>query len=121
MKIYSGNLYNPKNTFLIAVSNEIPNTPVNFEVSEPGAGCVICEFAMHFIDKELGTHKGKDRVEKVVHGVCNELPKAVKRKCNNFVDQYADVAIDLITKDVSPKQVCGVMGLCANYIEEMKG
>ncbi|OAD53035.1 Proactivator polypeptide [Eufriesea mexicana] len=100
------------------LSNEIPNTPLDSDVSEYGGGCVMCEFAMHFIDKELGNEKGKTAVEKAVRGVCSHLPKSVKKKCNNYVNKYADIAIDMITKDVSPKQVCSVIGLCSTSVTE---
>lgn len=76
---------------------------------------------MHYIDKFLGNNREKSKVENAVHNVCNHLPKTIHKPCNRFVNKYASSIIDIITKDVSPKQVCSFLGLCTKLIEEMKG
>ncbi|XP_043511576.1 prosaposin [Frieseomelitta varia] len=105
------------------LTNEIPNDPVSSEISENVGGspyCVICEFAMHYVDKVLANEKEKHKVEKAVHDVCNHLPKSVSRDCNDFVNKYAATVIDVITKDVSPKQVCTMLAFCSVFIQEVK-
>lgn len=102
------------------MTNEIPDTSVSTKVGDD-TFCVVCEFAMHYVDKELGNEKEKHKVERVVRGVCNHLPKTISRECNDFVTNYADAVIDVITKDVSPKQACSMIGLCSFYEKKMKG
>lgn len=104
------------------LTNEIPNDPINTEISDDlnNVDCVVCEFAMHYIDKFLDNNKEKNKVENAVHSVCNHLPKTIHKRCNRFVNKYASSIIDIITKDVSPKQVCSFLGVCTKLIEEMK-
>lgn len=89
-------------------------------VKDDDVECVICEFAMQYLEKALSDKKTKDEIEHVVHVVCNHLPKTVAKECNQFVDNYADVVIDLLSKEVSPKEVCSMIGLCNTTVQEFK-
>lgn len=105
---------------------------VSFELSDtrsPGrnsaeavedAPCEICAYVMRYVDKELGNDRNKERIQEVIHDICNHIPGSASKKCNDFVTKYAAVIIDMITKEVSPKQVCAMMGLCNSYVDEMK-
>ncbi|XP_076766761.1 prosaposin [Xylocopa sonorina] len=105
------------------MTNEIPDVPTSSDISEdsliPGY-CSVCELAMRFIDKEVGSDKDKHKIENAVHKVCNHLPKVASRPCNKFINKHGDAIIDAITKKVTPKQVCTVVGACAFFVEEMK-
>ncbi|XP_015120734.1 prosaposin [Diachasma alloeum] len=95
------------------MTNEIPNFPVHAEKkTKDDQKCVVCEFIMQYVEKAMKNKSTKDTIEKVVHGACNYLPKTVSKECNDFVDQYADIVIDLLAREVSPKEVCTVIGLC---------
>lgn len=83
--------------------------------------CVVCEFAMQYIDKAIGNEKTRDKIEKVVHDVCNHLPKTVAADCNQFVDKYADAVISILSEDVSPKEVCTMIGLCKISMQQIQG
>lgn len=83
--------------------------------------CTICEFAMRYIDKVIGNKKNRDEIEKVVHSVCNHLPKTVAKDCNQFVDEYADALITVLTDDVSPKEACTLLGLCQVSMIQIQG
>ncbi|CAK9795646.1 PSAP [Anthophora quadrimaculata] len=105
------------------LTNEIPNAPLSPEISEntkEDTTCAICEFVMQVIDEQLGNERAKDKIENVVHGVCNHLPETVSRKCNRFVNKYGDAIIELIMKDVSPKQMCTLIALCTNSPQELE-
>lgn len=97
------------------LTNEIPEYPLHMiqptNIVDDGV-CIICEFAMQYIDKAIGNQKTRDKIEKAVHGVCNHLPKTVAKECNDFVDEYADVVISILSQDVSPKEACTLLGLC---------
>ncbi|XP_029033068.1 prosaposin [Osmia bicornis bicornis] len=102
------------------MTNEIPDTSISSKVDDGTPFCVVCEFAMHYVDKELGNEKEKHKVERVIRGVCNHLPSTISRECNDFVIRYADALIDVISKDISPKQACSMIGLCSFYEKKMK-
>ncbi|XP_012523993.1 prosaposin [Monomorium pharaonis] len=97
------------------LTNEIPEYPLH--IFQPtnildDSVCIICEFAMQYIDKTIGNNKTRAKIEKAVHGVCNYLPKTVAKECNEFVDEYADALISVLAEDVTPKEACTVLGLC---------
>lgn len=110
----------PKHDYIIQkdreiLTNEIPNYPLHTVQAENTLNdgvCTICEFAMQYIDKVIGNKKTRDEIEKVVHNVCNHLPKTVAEDCNKFVDEYADAVISILSEDVSPKEACALLGLC---------
>ncbi|XP_001603446.1 uncharacterized protein LOC100119722 [Nasonia vitripennis] len=100
------------------MTNEIPDYPqyvVNNEKStkvEEDAECVICEFVMQYVEKAMSSRKTKDEIEHMIHGVCNHLPKHMSEKCNNFVNEYAEIVIELLAQEVSPKEICTIVDLC---------
>lgn len=69
----------------------------------------------------MRSNKSRDEIEKIVHGVCNILPKTVKSECNGFVNKYADLVIDMLVAEVSPKDICTAISLCGRQIEQMQG
>lgn len=106
------------------MTNEIPNFPLHPVLQKPvkdDAECVVCEFVMQYIEKAMSNKKTKDEVESIIHGVCNHLPKTISQECNQFVHQYADVVIDLLIQEVSPKEICTMIGLCGDSRVQMKG
>lgn len=76
---------------------------------------------MQYIDKVIGNKKTRDEIEKVVHNVCNHLPKTVAEDCNKFVDEYADAVISILSEDVSPKEACALLGLCKISMMQIQG
>lgn len=69
----------------------------------------------------MSKKSNKDEIEKVVHSICNYLPKTVSKECNKFVDEYADLVIELLTQEVSPQEVCTVLGLCQENMQRLHG
>lgn len=63
----------------------------------------------------------QDEIKKVVHGICNDLPKTIRTDCNNYVNQYADTIIQLLASALEPSEVCSVMNLCAAKRIEANG
>lgn len=98
------------------ITNEIPEYPLHIPVQSMNTlddgVCIICEFIMQYVDKAIGNQKTRDKIEKAVHSVCNHLPKTVGKECNEFVDEYADALISILSEDVTPKEACTVLGLC---------
>jgi len=114
-----------RKTFNISVTNEIPEYPLHI-ITQPtnslsDTECVICEFVMKYIDKEIGNKEARDKIEKVVHGVCNHLPKTVAKECNDFVNNYADIVIRILSEEVNPKEACTILGLCTVSMIKIQG
>ncbi|XP_015590045.1 prosaposin [Cephus cinctus] len=105
------------------MTNEIPDFPLHPVPHKKVADdtkCVVCEFVMQYIEKSLKNKKNKDEIEKVVHGVCNYLPKTIANECNDFVTEYADIVIDLLSQEVEPKEVCTMIGLCQADMQKIQ-
>jgi len=108
----------------ISVTSEIPEYPSR--ISQPtnildGSACVICEFVIQSIAKEMGNSKTRDWIEKVIRNVCNHLRKTVA-KCFEFVDDYVDAIINMLLEVVSkPKEFCTLSDLCKRRIGRIQG
>lgn len=74
--------------------------------------CVLCEFIMSKLDTELKDKKTAEEIKKAVYGICNHMPAAVRNDCDKFVNQYADLVIDLLAASLEPKQVCTQIHMC---------
>lgn len=74
--------------------------------------CVICEFIMTELEHVLENKTTEDDIKNAVHHICNDLPKSVKKDCNNFVNQYADMVIQLLIQSLKPDEICAVLKLC---------
>lgn len=102
------------------MTNEIPNYPVDVKKNIKDDGkCVACEFVMQYVEKAMKNKSTKDEIEHIVHNICNYMPKTVSKSCNNFVNQYADLVIDMLSSEVSPKEVCTLLGLCQAAVQRM--
>lgn len=55
----------------------------------------------------------QEHIKKVLEEACSSLPKAkLKNKCLAAVEKNADFVIDLLIKEVTPKEVCMALGFC---------
>jgi len=115
-----------KSFFLnVSVTSEIPEYPSR--ISQPmiisdDSACVICEFVLQSIAKEIGNNKTRDWIEKVVRNVCNHLQKTVVKHCFEFVDDYVNAIINMLSEVVSrPKESCTLLDLCKMKIGKMLG
>lgn len=68
-------------------------------------------------------------VERAVEMVCSYMPESVADKCEDFVADYGDDIIRMIVElEMSPKEVCAALTLCATppavedgRVEDMSG
>ncbi|XP_020280351.1 prosaposin [Pseudomyrmex gracilis] len=105
------------------LTNEISQYPLYVadpkDVLDDGI-CIMCEFAMQYLDKEIGDKKSRDKIEREIHSMCDHLPKTVSKECNSFVDKYADAVLSILTNNVSPKEVCTMLSLCKVSIKQIR-
>ena len=76
---------------------------------------------LEYLEKEVSNKQSKDEIEKVLHGVCNKLSKKISIKCNQFVDEYAEIVIELISQEISPEEACTIMELCEHQPIKIEG
>lgn len=115
------------NDFKFPVTNEIPDyvpekPSKDVESVSVDVECTICQEVMMYLEKKLSNKKTRDEIEKIVHDVCKYVPGSMSVKCNHFVDQYADLIIELLSREVTPRELCKMMEMCSDVSvkEKMK-
>ena len=88
----------------------MPAVPAPEEMAD--TGCVLCEYVITTLDSMLEDKTNKAEIKSDLEKLCSLLPKSVRGQCDNFVETYTDLIIDMLTKDVSPEMVCQNLGLC---------
>jgi saposin len=73
--------------------------------------CVLCEFIMTKLESELKDKTTRDEIRTAVENICTVLPKSISQQCTKFIDEYADLIIDMVDT-VPPRQMCQQMSLC---------
>eukprot|EP00051_Salpingoeca_urceolata_P017872 m.246697 g.246697 ORF g.246697 m.246697 type:complete len:217 (+) comp19068_c1_seq1:1142-1792(+) len=81
-------------------------------VKENGVECVLCEFVMNEVDKELGKNSTEAEIEKVLDDVCEHLPKSLQGGCESLVKAYGPEIVKLILQGLNADQVCKELKLC---------
>jgi hypothetical protein len=85
---------------------------------DTSAECVLCEFAMNLLAKDLKSNKTEPELEALLRNVCNKrIPGKFRDQCNAFVDQYGTVIIDLLINEVDPEKICVAISLCPSSSE----
>uniref|UniRef100_A0A1B6M406 Pulmonary surfactant-associated protein B n=1 Tax=Graphocephala atropunctata TaxID=36148 RepID=A0A1B6M406_9HEMI len=105
----------PQATNLIGgdvATNEIPQTWVDEKLDSDV--CVMCEFVLKTLEKDLQDKKTEAEIREAVEHVCLVMPSTVRPKCKTFVDQYSDLIVTLLAQSVDPKQICQMLGLCTS-------
>lgn len=73
--------------------------------------CVLCEFIMSELDKELNDKKTDAEIKSALRNICIKMPSTVAKPCKQFIDYYFDMIIVFI-ETVKPSEVCAEMKLC---------
>ncbi|XP_059176049.1 uncharacterized protein LOC131955787 isoform X12 [Physella acuta] len=75
--------------------------------------CAICIYVLEAVDQLLEENATLPQIEAVLDKVCDYIPP-IKDQCEKFVALYAPYVVDLITKELSPQEICSLLGLCVN-------
>jgi len=99
---------------LCASTTDIQTVPTEVEVKVEveDSTCVLCEYVITTIDSMLEDKANEAQIKAALESVCSILPKSIEAQCDNFVETYTDIIIDMLTKDVTPEMVCSNLGLC---------
>lgn len=79
--------------------------------------CVLCELIATKLETQLKANKTQDEIENAVRQFCKSLPAKVAPKCNDFIKNYAELIIDLVTA-VPPKEICGELNFCRENLKQ---
>jgi len=75
-------------------------------------GCVICEYVIKELQNIIGSDRSEAQIEKALEKVCAVMPSAVKNQCDHLVEVYGPAIVEILSRDIDPKDVCTLMQLC---------
>ena len=75
------------------------------ETSTTGLPCELCEYAVTKLDQILEDKTDEQKIKNALDSLCTYLPSSIGGECKNFVDTYTDLIIEMLTNDVTPKEV----------------
>ena len=78
---------------------------VSDEVTATASYCEICEFAITKPDEMLEDKTNEQEIKDALDSLCSYLPSSIKSECKTFVDTYTDMIIEMLTNEVTPKEV----------------
>jgi hypothetical protein len=103
-----------------AVTPSGTNSIFNIEgLSIKSAECALCKYVISYIDAVIQNNKSEAAIEAALEKVCGILPGPIKDKCDQFVQTYGPVLVQLIEKYGTPEQVCDALQLCHNGTQEI--
>lgn len=107
-------------------TNEIPDITVNGQVTldhqSPVSSpeCLLCEDLVKQVEKRIGNKKNKEDIKEALEHACDRLRK-YKTKCERYIEQHSDQIIDLLMKQLTPKEICHALGYClAKEVDELE-
>ena len=74
-------------------------------VEDPSTQCVLCEFVIQTLDKQLGDNATEEEIIKALDEVCEALPDTLRESCEQFVSTYGPTVIALLLQELDPQQV----------------
>ncbi len=75
-------------------------------------GCVICEYVINELQTILGQNQTEEEIQKSLDKVCDRMPASVEEQCYHLVETYGPAIVEILSRGVSPKDVCSIMKLC---------
>ena len=77
----------------------------NDEMSSTGSTCELCEFAITKLDEMLQDKHNEQEIKDALDKLCDYMPMSITDECKTFVSTYTDTIIEMLTNDVTPKEV----------------
>ncbi|KAL0983714.1 hypothetical protein UPYG_G00131710 [Umbra pygmaea] len=77
-----------------------------------GGFCQVCKMAVNYIDGILEQNSTESEIEDAVRKVCSFLPESVRSECDQLVEQYEPMLVELLLQMMDPDFVCTKLGAC---------
>ncbi|XP_068424022.1 prosaposin [Clinocottus analis] len=86
-----------------------------------GGYCDVCKMAVNYIDGILEKNATEAQIEEAVRKVCSFLPDAFQTECDQMIQQYEPVLIQLLLQMLDPDFVCMKVGACPEAVRKLLG
>ncbi|XP_026045073.1 prosaposin isoform X1 [Astatotilapia calliptera] len=86
-----------------------------------GGYCEVCKAVVSYIDGILEKNATEAEIEEAVRKVCNFLPDSYKTECDQLVQQYEPILVQLLLEMLDPDFVCMKLGACPGAAHRLLG
>ncbi|CRK89044.1 CLUMA_CG002523, isoform B [Clunio marinus] len=105
-------------------TNEIPDytingQPINAQEIEESGECMLCVEVVGGAENKIRKGMKKEQIESILLRECSKF-RAYEDVCDGFVKKNVDKIIELLANEMSPKQVCQQLSLCAKKPQDLE-
>ncbi|XP_076075634.1 prosaposin-like isoform X1 [Mytilus galloprovincialis] len=91
----------------------------NIKSSVSAVECVLCEYVLSTLERQLGNNKSLVVIKEALDKVCSLMPSTISTECISFVNKYEQLIINLLLKEVKASEVCKSLGLCTASVKSL--
>ncbi|XP_071987179.1 prosaposin [Engystomops pustulosus] len=81
--------------------------------------CEVCQVVMAKLEGMLEKNSSQEHIKEALEKVCKVVPSKYRQQCIDFIDSYCDTIIKLLIEQITPKEICQVIGLCSYGAQKM--
>ncbi|XP_008281683.1 prosaposin isoform X2 [Stegastes partitus] len=86
-----------------------------------GGYCEVCKMAVNYVDGILEKNATAAEIEDAVMKVCSFLPSSYQTECDQLVEQYEPMLVQLLLQMLDPDFVCMKVGACPESVRRLLG
>ncbi|XP_070772119.1 prosaposin isoform X1 [Enoplosus armatus] len=86
-----------------------------------GGYCDVCKMAVGYIDGILEKNATEAQIEEAVKKVCSFLPDSLQTECDQLIEQYEPMLVQLLLQMLDPDFVCMKVGACPEAVRRLLG
>ncbi|XP_077468862.1 prosaposin [Stigmatopora argus] len=86
-----------------------------------GGYCKVCKMAVTYIDEILEKNATEQQIEEAVRKVCSFLPDSFQTECDQLVQQYEPMLVQMLLQVLDPDFVCLQVGACPEALRRLLG
>lgn len=90
-------------------------------VFKTGGYCPVCKMVVNYIDRILEKNATEEQIEEAVRKVCSFLADSFQTECDQMIQQYEPMLIQLLLQMLDPDFVCMKMGACPEAVRRLLG
>ncbi|XP_062319006.1 prosaposin isoform X1 [Osmerus eperlanus] len=88
---------------------------------QSGGYCDVCKMAVRYVDGILEQNATEAEISDAVRKVCSFLPESVRSECDQLVEQYEPMLVQLLLQMLDPDFVCMKVGACPEAVQRLLG
>ncbi|UJR26418.1 hypothetical protein I4U23_007750 [Adineta vaga] len=86
---------------------------VHLPEKQPELSCTICQYVVSRMKHYITLNQTEEEIMATLKKSCDSFSFInLKKQCDDFIDQYGQYLIQMISSDVDPKVACQSIGIC---------